>query len=36
MFQFQGGIEDRQIDKIVSRWEKEGFLSINGIKGIYA
>lgn len=36
MFQFQGGIEESKIDEIVKILEKEGFLTINGIKVNYA
>ena len=36
MFQFQGGIEESKIEKIVKGLERDGFLTISGSKVSYA
>ncbi|MGR9046115.1 MAG: hypothetical protein ACU83N_12525 [Gammaproteobacteria bacterium] len=36
MFQFQGGINDKEVDKLILKLEKSGFLKLEGNKVIYA
>ena len=36
MFQFQGGINNEDIEKLISKLEKSGFLRLEGNKVIYA
>jgi len=36
MFQFQGGIESNDVEKLISKLEKSGFLRLEGNKIIYA
>lgn len=36
MFQFQGGIDNGDVEKLISKLEKAGFLRLEGNKVIYA
>jgi len=36
MFQFQGGINDEEVEKLILKLEKSGFLRLEGNKVIYA
>ena len=36
MFQFQGGIESKDVEKLIIQLEKSGFLQLDGNKVVYA